>query len=78
VPDVDVPRYWSYTEPTRIDTVSARLDMLRQWINNLSGVVVAKDPITPDEARDIAEAERKKSEDLFKSLEKHVEQGKRK
>lgn len=72
VPDVDVPQYWSYTEPTRIDVVSARLAMLRQWIDDLSGVVVAKDPITPDEAREIAEAERKKSSDLFKSLQKEV------
>lgn len=75
---MDVPRYWSYTEPTRFDAVSARLDMLRLWINDLSGVVVAKDPITPDEAREIAEAERKKAQDLFDSLKKHVDDGKKK
>lgn len=71
---MDVPRYWPYTEPTRIDVLSARLAMLQAWINDLSGVAVgkAKDPITPDEARKIAEAERKKSSDLFKSLQKEV------
>lgn len=73
---MDVPRYWSYTEPTRIDVLSARLDMLRRWIDDLSGVVVAKDPITPDEAREIAEAERKKAQDLFDSLQREVERKK--
>lgn len=69
---MDVPQYWSYTEPTRFDAVSARLDVLRLWIDDLSGVVVAKDPITPDEQAKINAEMSKKSSDLFKSLQKEV------
>lgn len=72
VPDVDVPQYWSYTEPDRIDAATARLAMLRQWISDLSGVAVAKDEITQAERDAITAAEKAKAEALFKSLQKQV------
>jgi hypothetical protein len=69
---MDVPQYWSYAEPSGIDTAAARLAMLRRWIDDLSGVVVAKDEITQAERDRIAAEQAKKSAELFKSLQKEV------
>lgn len=75
---MDVPQYWSYTEPTRIDTVSARLDMLRLWINDLSGVVVAKDDDAAKAERDRIIAEQNaNSKLLFESLKRAQEEAER-
>jgi hypothetical protein len=69
---MDVPQYWSYTEPDRIDAATARLAVLLRRINNLSGVAVAKDEITQAERDKIAAEQAKKSAELFKSLQKEV------
>lgn len=72
VPPMDVPQYWSYAEPDRIDAATARLAVLRRWIDDLSGVVVAKDEMTQAERDAITAAEKAKAEALFKSLQKEV------
>ena len=69
---MDVPQYWSYTEPDRIDAATARLAVLLRRINDLSGVAVAKDEMTQAERDAITAAEKAKAEALFKSLQKEV------
>lgn len=64
---------WPYTERSRIDDLLERLAKLRATI-----AAMAKDEITPEERAQIAEAQRKKAEELNESLKKHVEEGKRK
>lgn len=64
---------WPYTERSRIDDLLERLAKLRATI-----AAMAKDEITPEERAQIAEAQRKKAEELNESLRKSVEEGKRK
>lgn len=68
---------WSYAEPSRITDVAARLAVLRCWIDNLSGVPVAKDDDAAKTERDrIAAEAAAKSQALFESLKKAVEDAK--
>ncbi len=68
---------WSYDDPTRIDTVAAWLAELRQWIQTLEGTVGKAEDDAAERAR-IAAEQQAKSQALFESLKKAVEEAKRK
>jgi Skp family chaperone for outer membrane proteins len=74
VPGVE---YWPYSEPTRIDAVSARLAELRARIALMMGDIVGKAD-DAKEAAERAEAERKKAQDLFDSLQREIESKRKK
>lgn len=64
---------WPYTERDRFDVLLERLARLRATI-----AAMARDPISPEERAEIAEAERRKAEELFKKLRDDVEKNKKK
>jgi hypothetical protein len=74
VPAVD---YWPHTEPSRIDAVAERLVQLRARIALMMGDIVGKDE-DAKEAAERAEAERRKAQELFDSLQREIESKRKK
>jgi hypothetical protein len=77
LPDGASPVPWSL----HLAELDRRLADLAGWIDDERWIIeertpMAKEPITPEERKEITEKTHKQSQDLFKSLQKHVDQAK--